>query len=182
MLRTLTRKRYWNVLLTLIVVTTNVSRGESIDASSRIDTIIRLDLRQYKLQPNPPVSDIQFVRRVYLDVIGRIPTDNELGSFFADSREDRRTKLIDQLLESPGHESHMFNWLGDMLRVKDDYYRIGKTWTFHTWLKTQLHENRPWDEMVYDMLTAEGRLGENGATAYLLRDASMPLDLSLIHI
>lgn len=176
MLRTLTRNRYWSVLLTLVVVTTNVSRGESIDASSRIDTIIRLDLRQYKLQPNPPVSDIQFVRRVYLDVIGRIPTDNELGSFFADSREDRRTKLIDQLLESPGHESHMFNWLGDMLRVKDDYYRIGKTWTFHTWLKTQLHENRPWDEMVYDMLTAEGRLGENGATAYLLRDASMPLD------
>ena len=69
MLRTLTRKRYWNVLLTLIVVTTNVSRGESIDASSRIDTIIRLDLRQYKLQPNPPVSDIQFVRRVYLDAV-----------------------------------------------------------------------------------------------------------------
>ncbi|MED5421322.1 MAG: DUF1549 domain-containing protein, partial [Pseudomonadota bacterium] len=84
--------------------------------------------------------------------------------------------MIDELLESPGHESHMFNWLGDMLRVKDDYYRIGKTWTFHTWLKTQLRENRPWDELVHDMLTAEGRLGENGATAYLLRDASMPLD------
>ena len=59
---------------------------------------------------------------------------------------------------------------------KDDYYRIGKTWTFHTWLKSQLRENRPWDELVHDMLTAEGRLGENGATAYLLRDASMPLD------
>ncbi|HAD61312.1 MAG TPA: hypothetical protein DCG12_18895 [Planctomycetaceae bacterium] len=70
----------------------------------------------------------------------------------------------------------MFNWLGDMLRVKDDYYRIGKTWTFHTWLKMQLRQNRPWDELVHEMLTAEGRLGENGATAYLLRDASMPLD------
>ena len=70
----------------------------------------------------------------------------------------------------------MFNWLGDMLRVKDDYYRIGKTYTFHTWLKSQLQENRSWDEIVYDLITAEGRLGENGATAYLLRDASMPLD------
>ena len=109
-------------------------------------------------------------------MIGRIPTGDELKRFHADTREDRRARLIDELLKSPGHESHMFNWLADMLRVKDDYYRIGKTWTFHTWLKSQLRENRPWDELVHDMLTAEGRLGENGATAYLLRDASMPLD------
>ena len=110
------------------------------------------------------------------DVIGRIPTGDELKRFHAETREDRRARLIDELLKSPGHESHMFNWLADMLRLKDDYYRIGKTWTFHTWLKSQLRENRPWDELVHDMLTAEGRLGENGATAYLLRDASMPLD------
>ena len=150
--------------------------GQQTAAADQIDSIIRLDLKKHELQPNHPVSDVQFVRRVYLDVIGRIPTDKELGSFYADTREDRRASLIDELLESPGHESHMFNWLGDMLRVKDDYYRIGKTWTFHTWLKSQLRENRPWDELVHDMLTAEGRLGENGATAYLLRDASMPLD------
>ena len=167
---------YCSLLLSLVVATANASPGDFIGASSQIDAIIRLDLRKHNLQPNQPVSDVQFIRRVYLDVIGRIPTDKELESFFADSREDRRAKLIDQLLKSPGHESHMFNWLGDMLRVKDDYYRIGKTWTFHTWLKTQLNENRPWDELVQDMLTAEGRLGENGATAYLLRDASMPLD------
>lgn len=150
--------------------------GQPEDASRQIDEIIRRDLKKHELQPNQPVSDVQFVRRVYLDVIGRIPTAEELASFHANTREDRRARLIDELLESPGHESHMFNWLGDMLRVKDDYYRIGKTWTFHTWLKTQLRENRPWDELVHDMLTAEGRLGENGATAYLLRDASMPLD------
>jgi len=167
---------YCSLLLSLVVATANASPGDFIGASSQIDAIIRLDLRKHNLQPNQPVSDVQFIRRVYLDVIGRIPTDKELESFFADSREDRRAKLIDQLLKSPGHESHMFNWLGDMLRVKDDYYRIGKTWTFHTWLKTQLNENRPWDELIQDMLIAEGRLGENGATAYLLRDASMPLD------
>ena len=167
---------YCSLLLSLVIATANASPGDFVGASSQIDAIIRLDLRKHNLQPNQPVSDVQFIRRVYLDVIGRIPTDKELESFFADSREDRRAKLIDQLLKSPGHESHMFNWLGDMLRVKDDYYRIGKTWTFHTWLKIQLKENRPWDELVQDMLTAEGRLGENGATAYLLRDASMPLD------
>ncbi|MAR10787.1 MAG: hypothetical protein CL681_12520 [Blastopirellula sp.] len=168
--------KFCSLLLGLVVAATNARGDAPVNASAQIDAIIQLDLKKHKLQPNPPVSDIQFVRRVYLDVIGRIPTDKELGEFFADNRRDRRARLIDKLLESPGHESHMFNWLGDMLRVKDDYYRIGKTWTFHTWLKLQLRENRPWDELVYDMLTAEGRLGENGATAYLLRDASMPLD------
>ena len=164
------------LFLGLIVATTYAHAENSSNASARIDEIITVDLKKHEVQPNPPASDIQFVRRVYLDVIGRIPTSEELQDFYTNTRKDRRARLIDELLESPGHESHMFNWLGDMLRVKDDYYRIGKTYTFHTWLKSQLRENRPWDELVYDMLTAEGRLGENGATAYLLRDASMPLD------
>ncbi len=164
------------LFLGLIVATTYAHAENSSNASARIDEIISVDLKKHEVQPNPPASDIQFVRRVYLDVIGRIPTSEELQDFSANTRKDRRARLIDELLESPGHESHMFNWLGDMLRVKDDYYRIGKTYTFHTWLKSQLRENRPWDKVVYDMLTAEGRLGENGATAYLLRDASMPLD------
>ncbi|MEE2676024.1 MAG: DUF1549 domain-containing protein [Planctomycetota bacterium] len=164
------------LLICLAASTTKLNAEVPLNASSQIDRIILTDLEKHGLKPNLPASNVQFVRRIYLDVIGRIPTDKELESFFADSSEDRRAKLIDKLLESPGHESHMFNWLGDMLRVKDEYYRIGKIWTFHTWLKTQLHENRPWDELVHDMLTAEGRLGENGATAYLLRDASMPLD------
>ncbi|MDB4644633.1 DUF1549 and DUF1553 domain-containing protein [Rubripirellula sp.] len=168
--------RYSILLMGLMVPVTNARADNPVKASSRIDAIIQLDLKKHELRPNPPVSDVQFVRRVYLDLIGRIPTQKELINFYEDKRKDRRARLIDNLLESPGHESHMFNWLGDMLRVKDDYYRIGKTWTFHTWLKSQLRENRPWDELVHDMLTAEGRLGENGATAYLLRDASMPLD------
>ena len=121
---------YFSLLLGFVVATTNARADDPVDASSRLDAIIRLDLKKHELQPNPPVSDVQFDRRVYLDVIGRIPTDKELASFHADTREDRRARLIDALLESPGHESHMFNWLGDMLRVKDDYYRIGKTWTF----------------------------------------------------
>ena len=168
---------YWTLMLCVLVATANARTNDLVShAPSRIDSIIQRDLQQHGLTPNPPASDAQFVRRVYLDVIGRIPTEKELERFNNDPSKDRRSRLIDELLKSPGHESHMFNWLGDMLRVKDDYYRIGKTWTFHTWLKTQLRENRPWDQMVHDMLTADGPLGKNGATAYLLRDASMPLD------
>ena len=136
--------RYCSLLLGLVLATTTARAGDPVDASSRIDEIIQRDLQKHQQDANPPASDAQFVRRIYLDVIGRIPTVEELTEFQNDPRSDRRARLIDALLDSPGHESHMFNWLGDMLRVKDDYYRIGKTWTFHTWLKSQLRENRPW--------------------------------------
>lgn len=166
----------------LLTMTSGISlSAQSVDdsvleATRQIDAIILADLVKHDLSPNVAANETQFVRRVFLDVIGRNPTYEELKQYLANKSKDRRAKLIDSLLASPGHESHMFNWLGDMLRVKDEYYRIGKTWTFHSWLKLQLRENRPWDELVYDMLTAEGPLGESGATAYLLRDASMPLD------
>ena len=77
---------FCSLLLSLVVATTNASPGDLVGASSQIDAIIRLNLREHNLQPNQLVSDVQFIRRVYLDVIGRIPTDKELESFFADSR------------------------------------------------------------------------------------------------
>jgi len=155
----------------------NVTAGGRVEkAISEIDRHVLSDLQEHGLKANAPADDAQFVRRVYLDVTGRIPTPQELSEFQADEEPDRRARLIDQLLESDGHRSHMFNWLADMLRVKDEYYRTGQTYTFHTWIKDQLKANRPWDEMVHEMLTARGRLGENGATGYLLRDAGMPLD------
>ena len=134
-------------VVNLLLLPVNVSAGEShfdVDqAAGSIDGLILRDLQGHDLQPNAPASDNQFVRRVYLDVIGRIPTAHELAKFRQDTRKDRRASLGDELLASPGHVSHMFNWLGDMLRVKDGYYRIGKTYTFHTWLKKRLEQNRP---------------------------------------
>ncbi|MEM7809864.1 MAG: DUF1549 domain-containing protein [Planctomycetota bacterium] len=146
------------------------------DAVARIDRLVERHLSANDAEPNAVVDDHLFVRRAYLDVVGRIPTWQELYEFHSDQRGNRRERLLGKLIGSPGHVSHMYNWLADMLRVKDEYDRIGKTYTFHTWLKKQLAANRPWDQVVRDMLTAEGRLGESGPTAYLLRDASMPLD------
>jgi hypothetical protein len=71
---------------------------------------------------------------------------------------------------------NMYNWLADMLRVKDDYGKGAKAFLYEDWLKDQIAMNRPWDAMVRDMLTADGKLNENGAAGFLLRDAQMPLD------
>ena len=152
-------------------------RSQSIsEVTQRIDTLTTNDLKKHGQSPNPATNNAQFVRRVYLDVIGRIPTSSELDRSRNDQAAGHRARLIDRLLASDGYRSQMFNWLADMLRVRDEYSRTGQTYTFHNWIKDQLAANRPWDAMVHDMLTASGRLGENGATGYLLRDAGMPLD------
>jgi hypothetical protein len=116
------------------------------------------------------------LRRIYIDAIGRIPTQEEAETFLADRAPDKRSKLINQLLNSPGYTMHMYNWLADMLRVKDDYGKGAKSYLYEDWLKNQIAMNVSWDHMVRQMLTADGKLNQNGAAGFLLRDAQMPLD------
>jgi hypothetical protein len=126
---------------------------------------------------NAVMSDEQFVRRVYLDVIGRIPSYDETLAFFKNSAADKRAKLIDQLLDSEGYNSHMFNYFAEMLRVKHRLDQANvRADDYVIWLKDQITKNRPWNEIVSEMLTAEGKMWHNGAAGYLLRDAGMPLD------
>lgn len=132
---------------------------------------------------NAPCNDEQFVRRVYLDIVGRIPSHDEAAAFIKNSAKDKRAKLIDQLLDSPGYNSHMFNYLAEMLRVKDNFEADNvRGIPYINWLQKEVERNVTWDKMVYAMLTAKGKMwdikdGEyNGAAGYLLRDSGMPLD------
>lgn len=133
---------------------------------------------------NPPANDEQFVRRVYLDIAGRIPNHDEVAAFLKIGGADKRAKLIDQLLDSDGYKTHLYNYLAEMLRVKDNFEQDNVRGTpYIGWLKDQVARNRPWNEMVYDMVTATGKMWDkkpdgsyNGAAGYLLRDAGMPLD------
>lgn len=127
--------------------------------------------------PNKLMSDEQFARRVYLDIAGRIPSYDEVSSFLADTSKTKRAELIDTLLNSPGYNSHTYNYFAEMLRVKDDLEQDNLRGTpYINWLQTQIETNRPWNEMVSDMMTADGKMWHNGAAGYLLRDAGMPLD------
>jgi len=145
-------------------------------AAYQIDFLIGSTLVAKGQKFNPPATDEQFLRRIYLDAIGRIPTAEEATSFLADTAPNKRAKLIDKLLYSPGYTMQMYNWLGDMLRVKDTFGKNVPAFTFQDWLKDQLHADRTWDSLVHTMLTADGKVCDNGATGFLLYDAQMPLD------
>jgi len=143
--------------------------------AQKIDEIVNMGLKAHGEKPNALASDEQFSRRVYLDLVGRIPTREETMEFLADTSSSKRAKLIDKLVTSDGFTSRMFNYFADMLRMTDDAQKA-KFFTYEEWFKAQLKMNRPWDQIVFEMMTADGKLLDNGATGYLLRDKGMRLD------
>ncbi len=150
---------------------------EQIERGARmIDETLRAKLSESKQDLNPPTSDEQFVRRIYLDIAGRIPTAQETQTFLADASATKRRDLIDKLLLSADYPSQMFNWIADMLRVKELKSNQGENLSYQAWLMDQVTANRPWNQTVSDMLTAEGDLVTNPAVGWLVRDSGMPLD------
>ncbi len=126
---------------------------------------------------NAPASDETFLRRIYLDVIGRIPSLEESTRFLECKDADKRAQLIDELLGSEGFVSHMFNWKADLLRVSTNGLAQGQPGKFYDdWVKDAIRSRMPYDEFVRRLITASGYLWENGAVGFYVRDLGMPLD------
>ena len=145
-------------------------------AAADIDRLVSAVLVANKQTLNAPSTDEQFLRRIYLDAAGRVPTAAEATTFLASNAPDKRAKLIDELLFSSGYTMQMFNWMADLLRVKDTFAKGVPAFSFEDWLKARLSAGTPWDKLVSEMITADGRLSDNGATGFMLFDAEMPLD------
>jgi len=148
--------------------------------ADKVDALIAAKLEAEKQQPNALAGDEIFVRRVYLDVIGRVPTQAEALAFVESQAPGKRAKLIDQLLASEGYVQNMFNFWADVLRVKNNIAPGGQGnstgGAYIQWLKDSLRENKPYDQMVRELLTADGASYENGAIGYYMRDYNMELD------
>lgn len=145
-------------------------------SAGRIDELIDARLLSEGTKPNPKSTDEQFVRRIYLEISGTIPTGRETFAFFEASREDKREVLIDHLLNQPGYASHFFNYWADILRLVDKPTNVTYLRPYADWLKGQLRSNAPYDQIVHAMLTAQGKSWVTPAVGYKLRDRGMPLD------
>jgi len=157
----------------------NLKMAEAYKKSAAEDVKAGKQPKPYKpLAENPKCSDEQFVRRVYIDIVGRIPSYEETAAFLKSGSTTKRAELIDKLLDSDGYVSAAYDYFADMFRVKDkfdgaDFVR-GLPYT--QWLKEQIAKNQPWNKIAYEMITANGKVWNNGAAGYLLRDSGMPLD------
>lgn len=147
-------------------------------SSRRIDALLAQNLKENGFSSfNDPLPDDLFVRRVYLDILGRIPTREEFLEFAESARPDKREALIDELLLSPGYASHLFNYFADMYRLHASDFNNGvRMDPYIQWWRDSLRENKPYHQIVSEMITAEGNVGQNPAAGFLLRDTGMEFD------
>ncbi len=153
-----------------------LSQRQVQSEADKINRLIANRLDSEGQRSNKPTTEEQFVRRIYLQIAGRIPTHEETLAFLKDSNHSKRQALIDDLLLRIDYRMQMFNWLADMLRVRDMHALHGMSAGYQAWLIRQVATNRPWDEIVFDLLTAEGNMITNPETGWLIRDKGMPLD------
>ena len=151
------------------------TRPEIEQAAAQIDSILQAYWNENKTKSGKKTTDHEFVRRAYLELAGRIPTIDEARTFCNATGRKKRGQLIDDLLESPGYVSHFYNYWADILRLKERPSRDIFFEPYMAWVKESLADNMPYDKWVYTLLTANGRVAENPATGFQLRDAGMPL-------
>lgn len=125
----------------------------------------------------PALDEETFIRRIYLDIAGRIPTYWEYQQFMKMPAKTRRSDIIDKLMDSPAYVSHFYNYWVDTLRATT-WMKKSDGGPYLHWIKKSIADNKPYNQFVYELVSAEGPLYKpgNGAAGYYLRDYRMPLD------
>jgi len=154
--------------------------GQPLDttaASQQIDALLEQSWQKHKITPKPLVDDATFLRRACVMVVGRIPSYDEAKAFHACQAPDKRAKLIDSLLASPGYAQNFFNYWADVLRAQSQGVAGSTTaQSYLNYIRESLRTNKPWDQMARELVTADGSCFDTGAIGYYMRDRGMPLD------
>ncbi|MGE5192517.1 MAG: DUF1549 domain-containing protein [Deltaproteobacteria bacterium] len=145
--------------------------GSYVELIKFINTQIRQGWIDNGIRPAEPADDSEWVRRVHLDIVGHIPDLETVQKFVADKDKAKRSKLIDRLLdEDPGYVRNFTTiWTNNLIGRGAPRANSGvKRAPLQKFLRDSFGKNRGWNEIVSDLLTAEGDNSKNGATNYLL--------------
>ena len=157
----------------------SLSAKEVKQEVASIDRILERTHQKKKVRIPNNLDEGKLARRIYLAVAGRIPSYDETTAYLANESKEQKAMLIDSLLLSPAYDSQMFNWWADLLRLQSRMRggaQIGAGELYNHWVKEQVALNKPFDQVAYSLVTAEGYQWEDGAAGYYLRDAGMELD------
>lgn len=125
-------------------------------------------LRELNIPPSERANDHEFIRRVFVDTLGILPTTEEARAFFADTAPDNRDRLIDSLLQRPEFVDYWAHRWSDLLLVNGDKLMPASMWAYYNWIRRHVAANTPWDAMVRDLLTATGSTLENGGGNFFI--------------
>ncbi|MFN7318879.1 MAG: DUF1549 domain-containing protein, partial [bacterium] len=123
-----------------------------------VDEIVWQKLAQLNIQPSPVADEATFLRRVYIDTIGTLPTAQEAKDFLNDMSPDKRFKLIQRLLQRPEYADYWALRWSDLLQVDKDTIPPESVVAMTRWIRKQIASNKPYDEFARSILTAEGSI------------------------
>ncbi|HVE43403.1 MAG TPA: DUF1549 domain-containing protein [Planctomycetota bacterium] len=136
-------------------------------AKNYVDEHVFAKLKKLGLPPSPVADDGTFLRRVTLDITGRLPSADSARKFLADAAPDKRDKAIERLLDSEAYADYFANKWSAILRNRrdKDTYANGN-FAFHQWIRSALDQNMPYDRFVREILTASGEISDHPAVAW----------------
>ncbi len=132
-------------------------------SEGRIDELVLDKWKDLGIAPSPMADDATFLRRAQLDLLGVLPTSDEVRAYVADADVNKRAKLIDRLLERPEYADRWAMFWGDLLRNKrrnGDQAKHG-SYAFDAWIRNAFATNMPYDQFVSAILTAQGNVSDN---------------------
>ena len=150
---------------------------EDRPGAGTVDQLVNRNLRNLNLNPSPLVEDAGFLRRIFLDVSGRLPTPAEARAFLGDPRPDKRAVLVDKLLESPEWADLWALKWSDLLRVDRRTLGFKDAHAYFQWIRSAMQANQRWDVFARDLIQAEGPLPENPA-GYFFKVAKKPGEMA----
>ncbi len=135
-----------------------------------IDDLVFANLKEIGVPPSPVCDDATFLRRVSLDIAGRLPTEEEAIAFFSSTDVDKRDQVIDTLLRSPEYADYFANkWTALLKNRRDDVSDTTSNFAFHAWVRDSMLSNKPYDQLVRELLAATGTVIGNPAVAWYKR-------------
>ncbi|HJT32066.1 MAG TPA: DUF1549 domain-containing protein [Pirellulales bacterium] len=166
----------WNTLIPL-AEPVEAAVYAALPRKNFIDEHVWAKLQELGVTPSEPATDSAFLRRAYLDAIGRLPTPDETRAFLADQSPSKRERLIDALLAREEYADFWANKWADLLRP--NAYRVGvkATFSLDAWLRDAFRRNLPYDQFVRELVTARGSTWRNGAVT-LFRDRREPPEIA----
>lgn len=135
-----------------------------------VDEHVFANLKKIGVQPSPVSDDATFLRRVTLDIAGRLPTESEAATFLASREKDKRDRVIDDLLRSPGYADFFAaKWTALLKNRRENTGDIVSNFAFHAWVRDGLLADKPYDQFVRELLAATGTVVGNPPVAWYKR-------------